>query len=94
MAISSNVHPKGQSCNTCRFALTHVEISENSVIRTIVRCARFPPVRVGLVPAKERMIPVDQRAGDSVWPYATVDDWCGEWKRRSTGREQIAAIPQ
>jgi hypothetical protein len=83
MSIESNVSPQGEKCNTCRFAMTHVLVAEDPAIRTVVKCARFPPVRLGCVPAKERMVPIDQRAADTVWPYASVDDWCGEWAARA-----------
>lgn len=77
--IAPNVPPKGESCNTCLFAITHT--CGDDAARVRVKCARFPPTRRGAL--LDVGLTVEQREIDTMWPYTTVDDWCGEWEKRT-----------
>lgn len=82
MGLTANKLPKGQSCGTCRFAGTHVEAG-SATERTLVRCLRYPPQRLGQEPAYNAAGPLHRAQADTGWPVTTWDDWCGEWRARA-----------
>ena len=79
MSLTANKLPGGQSCGRCYFAGTHV-LSADDGARTLVRCLRYPPTRLG----SGMVTTLEAAHMATAWPVLTWDDWCGEWKRRAT----------
>lgn len=93
MPVEPNVTPRGQSCNTCRFAATHT-CAEDAATRVRIKCRRFPPKRLGnLHPGMTNTAELVQQQGDTAWPVLTVDDWCGEWAARAPANRKRRVDP-
>lgn len=86
--LTSNPRPNGQSCGTCRFAGTHVQAGSN-LERTLVRCMRYPPQRLGQTHPFNAAGQLARGLEDTGWPVLTWDDWCGEWQERLPMPEEL-----
>ena len=51
------------------------------------QCKRYAPRGAVLV------APDEDFEAMTVWPWTSTDDWCGEWKQRTTDRVALAARP-
>lgn len=86
--LTPNPMPPGQICGTCRFAGTAVLAGEGAD-RTMIRCKRFPPSRLGRG-REEGVTDLAYAHADTGWPVLTWDDWCGGWMERLPTPEQTA----
>ncbi len=89
--LTPNPMPEGQSCGTCRFAGTHVQAGHGAE-RTLVRCLRYPPQRLGQAPEFNSAGPIARAREDTGWPVLTWDDWCGEWQQRLPTAEEAKEL--
>ena len=64
-------------CATCRFFAPHSETPDNSMDGI---CRRAPPALQGLMDLES--LPVYWKC--AAWPETFEDDWCGEWREKSS----------